>query len=297
MTERNAHRKSDTAMTNQRKISWSKLGGLVGSAAWLLPLSACGGESIVGEAKTEATGGAPGSGGESSADGGSSQESSGGSASVEPVDCEPTYEEQRAIYAEWESAPNDLGDLAGKTFRGYVEGGVENVVLAIQSDGAATITFNDSFNPPEPAKDLTMSPGESIFPLEGYVYEIHGATFEDGRLRIALAGMAVYDEWCTLQDSVPHPAEGECIYGLGPDFVGSVECDNVCTYSSGEVYDRYWIDLVLSRPCYCDPDSCFAHVGDDYSSLTIDARLNDAGDRIEGTLSAATDGPLILTLE
>jgi hypothetical protein len=90
-----------------------------------------------------------------------------------------------------------------------------------------------------------MSPGESIFPLEGYVYEIHGATFEDGRLRIALAGMAVYDEWCTFQDSVPHPAEGECIYGLGPDFVGSVECDNVCTYSSGEVYDRYWIDLVL----------------------------------------------------
>ncbi len=70
-----------------------------------------------------------------------------------------------------------------------------------------------------------------------------------------------------------------------------------CIYSSGEVFDGNWIDLVLSRPCFCDPDSCLANVDKEYGAIAIDARLNDAGDQIEGTLSTDRDAHLVLTLE
>src|SRR5690606_1435903 len=118
-------------------------------------------------------------------------------------DCSASDSERKADHLSWEESPNVWGDLIGKTYRGYVEGVVDDLRLTIDEDGDAVLSVGEPGDPP--VKEQGRSCWDDF--CEGMTDEIRGALYEEGRVRAMLG--SPFDPWCALQDPI---ANGDCIF-------------------------------------------------------------------------------------
>lgn len=263
----------------QDKTVHSAISGAIfvalGAFAW-----ACGGEVEVGNPGPSG-GASNGSGGEQLIDassGGIVNNAGLGGGSGDD-DCSEVDAEVQSAYLNWKEQPNVWLDLAGKTFTGYLEGAVDDVRLAIDEDGTSRLTIGALAEAPtkdfgylcEGAECASLSPYSAII---GATYEIHGATYEAGRVRLVLG--SPFDPWCALQE----PVDGgdSCIF----DVLGSegfrYRLDGAsCGIGTKEV-DCGW--FFLADVCRCTSQECFAFAGE---ANNLDARFDGNGDLV-GTL-------------
>ncbi len=277
---------------------------LLGASPILLLPMACGGTVEVGKAKGDTenqptdTSSTLGSGGGSSTDGSSNDE--GGTAGEGPVpNCDAEADAARAPYDAWQATPNDWGDLEGKTFSGYLEGGPE-IVLSLSSNETATLVIGNPAPAPERDKGYLCDEAEPYgFQCprlgEGATYPIFGAKLAGNRLTIDLQVNSAYDAWCVLQT----PAFGgeDCWYNLTGTSPFSYDADGSACSLGSRVVDCTWLELAMDvNPCVCTSTECFAQIftGDD--GFKIDARVSESLDSIDGSLFIM-DAPNPLYLE
>ena len=262
---------------------------------------ACSGEVVVGSPGSSggASNGSGGSSDTSVGSGGDDSEdtnqvdSSGGDGDAVNTDCSEIDAERKSDYTAWHEQANVWGELAGKTFTGYVEGVIDDLRLSIDEDGAAVLTIGEPAA--APVKEIgylcekatcNLLSSDSILP--GGTYEIHSALVESGRVRINLG--SPFDPWCALQDPVDNDEPGHCLFGLmGNDDISYQPNGEVCWIgSSATPVDCGWFFLANFGVCTCTSQECFSFAGS-----KIDARIDENGD-IVGTL---WDGTLYLFAE
>lgn len=210
------------------------------------------------------------------------------------LECSEADAQYRAPYDAWKAQPNALGELAGKTFAGYVEGGPD-LALSVDGDGNAVLAVGEAAPPPEADKGyLCGDELDDAFqcgrrynapPVEGATYELHGASLEGGRLVAPVQLNSPYDAWCSMQA----PVEADVCYydtlGLAgfsmPGAPLSEGATPACELGTDPV-DCGWLDLSLYSPCRCTSSECFAAIYDD-TNVSIDARYDASNGEITGT--------------
>lgn len=242
---------------------------------------ACGGDVAVGNPGS--SGGATnGSGGEqliNASSGGAVNDGLGGGSGDE--DCSEVDAQVQSAYLSWKEQPNVWPDLAGKTFTGYLEGAVDDLQLTIDEAGRSRLTIGVQAAAPikdsgylcDGADCASLSPYSGIV---GATYEIHGATYEAGRVRFSLG--SPFDPWCALQE----PVDGgeSCVFDvLGPEGFRFQLDGALCEVGTKQV-DCGWFFLAEKYVCQCTSQTCFAFAGE---ANNVDARLDANGDLV-GTL-------------
>lgn len=199
-------------------------------------------------------------------------------------------------------------------WEGYVEAyqfdsGSDRVRLVLDENGDGTFSFGDGQPWPQPTDPDTAFPFERFAdpsgysfeniptPIEGFAYHVGGALVEDERLRAATPASQVFDAACAIQtpvlvdQSVPNGDEPGPVPPVAA--IGSPEysCLSELGYSEGPPGSCFTglsgqavsctKARLCSNHCECTATLCSARAE---SELRLDAALNDAGDRLEGTL-------------
>lgn len=212
----------------------------------------------------------------------------------EPPDCSMAEATKRATYDTWSTLPNDLGELAGKRFTGYLEGGPD-VELVIDAAGVATFSIGDPVAPPVADKGYLC--GEELqdgrrcglhygTAIEGAVYTVHGASYTDGRLRVPLQVNAAYDAWCSLQ--TPHRTDVCLFTSIGNAGFTYYSPTGECYYDNQRA-DCGWIELGHMAVCACTSTECFASFSED-SAFNIDARWSENTGQFSGSFLGDRNG-------
>lgn len=204
-------------------------------------------------------------------------------------------------------------------WEGYVEAyqfqsGSDRVRLSLDRDGQGTLSFGVGEPLPQPTDPDAAFPFERsldssgyfsfrgpLAPIEGFDYRVSGALVEDERLRAASLASQIFDAACALQTPVevvqlsaeirpdgssapvppvPMPVSGSgyaCLSELGFSEGPPGSC---YTGISGQPVSCSKA-LLCSNYCECTAQTCSARAD---AELRLDAALNDAGDRLEGTL-------------
>jgi hypothetical protein len=274
-------------------------------AACIAALSAagCGSRVEIGDAKdgvsqSAGSAGLAGSAG-SAGSGGSGPVLAGapGTAGSAPEDCTAADANSRAVHDAWEALANQLGELVGKTFNGYVVGGPD-LTLTVHADGNAELVVGQ---PAPPTADSSYLCGDGLQdgsqcwarygypPTDGAVYPFHGASFSAGRLLAPIQPASPYEAWCALQT----PQEtGVCYFQLeGNDPTSMKPSTGMCTLGSRSV-DCGWLELAELGVCRCSSTACFAGVyaydPNQPDNVQIDARLDAATHVLSGNLINGT---------
>lgn len=202
-----------------------------------------------------------------------------------PEDCEDHVYPARQTYDAWQLELNDLGELAGKTFVGYIEGGPD-LTLTISTDGSATLVVDEAADPPVAADEGYLCQQALLDALDcdltsvvsGGTYPLHGATLSGSRLQAPVPVAAAFDDWCALQ--VPIYWSDGCYYSAESP-AGYSYSDGYCTVDGVEA-DCAWMLLVQSHLCECTSSECFA--ANSLNVEGLDVRLSDDGTELTGSL-------------
>jgi hypothetical protein len=201
-------------------------------------------------------------------------------------------------------------------WEGYVEAyefgsGSDRVRLVLDEHGDGTITFGVGEPLPEPTDPDAAFPFERFFdasggvniptPVEGSPYVVAQALVEDERLRATLPTDHIYDSACAIQTpvAVNHERDQEfaplgesgsgalfpragvpyaCVAELGYNF----NADGACFMGTSRTPISCTRAQLCNLQCECSATACAPRPSE--SELRLDAALNDAGDRLEGTL-------------
>jgi hypothetical protein len=202
-------------------------------------------------------------------------------------------------------------------WEGYVEAyefgsGSDRIRLVLDEQGNGSFTFGDGEPLPPPSDPDDAFPFARFIdaeiggvnlptPVEGPPYAVASAVVEDERLRASSSTNHIYDSACAIQTPVPvnHERDAEfeavleggwgayypqgnapyaCVTELGYHFNPDGECFmgtslTPITCSRAELCNLH---------CDCSESACVSRPSE--RALRLDAALNDAGDRLEGTL-------------
>lgn len=213
----------------------------------------------------------------------------------EPPDCTTADATKRANYDTLRALPNALGELVGKSFTGYLEGGPD-VELIVDASGNATFYIGEPAAPPvadegylcgNRLQDGSQCARYYRTAMEGAVYPVHGARYADGRLRVPLQVNEAYDEWCSLQ--TPHDSDSCFFRTLANVAYTDSPANGQCFYGS-ESADCGWLELGEMGICTCTSTECFASLYED-AGFNIDARWNESTGEFSGSFIGDRDGP------
>jgi len=204
-----------------------------------------------------------------------------------PDDWEPSGEcaeedqAARAAYDAWRRSPNELGELRGTRWTGYVEGGPD-VELVVETDGTATLHAGV---PQTPVAELGyLCTDESCGPrglLEGGSYALHGATYEDSRFRSPIHYNAARDEWCTMQTPFESVHE-ECHF---LSLFAETHAGDTCTHNDMPV-DCDWLSVLSNETCRCVSTGCFGDIEVAGSRPgTLDLTFDASDQRFDGAVT------------
>lgn len=201
-----------------------------------------------------------------------------------PEDCDEHEYPAQDTYDAWQTAPNDLGELSGATFVGYIEGGA-SLTLTIGSDESAVLVVDEPAQPP--VADEGYLCDQAILDaldcdltgvVSGGTYPLHGATLTGGRLQAPIPVAAAFDDWCALQ--TPNYWGDGCYYSVESS-AGYSFSDGYCTVDDQEV-DCAWMLLTQAHLCECTSTACFA--ANSLEAAGLDLRLSDDGTELTGGL-------------
>jgi len=187
----------------------------------------------------------------------------------------------RAAYDAWRRSPNDLGELRGTRWEGYVEGGPD-IELVFEGDGTATLHAGV---PQAPVAELGyLCTEDSCGPpglLEGGSYALHGATYENSRFRSPIHYNSARDEWCAMQTPL-EVVHDEChFYPL----VSETHSGDVCTHED-VVVDCDWLTVLSNETCRCVSTGCFGDIEAlNISPGTLDLTFDASDQRFDGAIA------------
>jgi hypothetical protein len=195
-------------------------------------------------------------------------------------------------------------------WEGYVEAyefgsGSDRIRLVLDEQGNGTFTFGEGEPLPEPTdpdeafpferfvNPVDGSPAYVPIPLEGFDYTVSGALVEDERLRASSAVNEVFDSACALQTPIPVDPQSRAMgypdYACMPEYPFGYNEESAGGCSTGRSQlplSCAKAQLCNSSYCACTATACGANAEE---QLRLDAALNDAGDRLEGTLLGRLD--------
>jgi hypothetical protein len=215
--------------------------------------------------------------------------------------------------------PVDLGDgrlgvdrsaleSYAAVWEGYVEAyefdsGSDRVRLVLDEQGDGTIDFGVGEGVPVATDPDAAFPFERFFdaavgidavptPIEGFQYVVSGALVEDERLRAALPSNQIFASACAIQTPVLLNASARTTGPGGTPIGPDHSCMQESGYGEGPVGTCFTgqtgqpVSCSRARLCnsYCECTATECVPSRQDKELRLDAALNEAGDRLEGTL-------------
>lgn len=189
----------------------------------------------------------------------------------------------------WLGLSNDFGDLTGRSFSGYVEGGPD-LTLEIDDAGNATLLVGEPALSPVAGEGYLCGTGpqdgiqcgmrRDSTPIEGATYPLHGATFDGVRLVMPIQRNSPYHDWCVMQA----PLGEDCFFTpVGLFAFGVTPSESSCWHvEEGNSVDCGWLELGGYDACSCTETDCIATIHE-ATDMSIDARYDEESREISGS--------------